>query len=459
LSASPSIVGRLLRLLLLGLLFAGIGFAALVVAGIRFDPDDPLHRTNVAHAALQRSVSADGRMPEPTALPSILQRSLREDPEFWYLVRTAERETSHGFTPDRRRMVDAAARGVPDGHWYITAGQQAVGLSVSSGMLLALGGGAAPTMADMIAMVVALVAGAFLPVLMLLLLVFGICILILQRLLGRELRALSARARALADAPDGLRLDRGSAPADLDPLVDGFNSLLAAQEARLARARRFLADAAHELRQPLTRAAMQASDLAPSPQRGQVLAAIDGLDSIVATILSLARVRGQDIVLKPLDLALLARTIVAERHPSASEAGQSLGYVGPPSGLLLDGDEGLLRSLLGNLIDNAVRHAPTRRGVRVRVSSEGDEIVLGVEDGGGGLTAAQMERLVQPFTRGTANGNGLGLGLALVAEAAAHLRGRLEQGWVPDGSFALAARFPASAGQAPRLAGPKPDAT
>ncbi len=158
-----------------------------------------------------------------------------------------------------------------------------------------------------------------------LLLMVGLAMLALQRLLRRALRALAGLTGALADAPDGARLDRGSAPADLDPLIDGFNSLLDSQEARLARTRRFIADVSHELRHPLTLAAMQASDLAPSPQRGRVLAAIESLDSIVATMLSLARVRGQDFALKPIDAALLARTIVAERHPAASEAGQSLG--------------------------------------------------------------------------------------------------------------------------------------
>ena len=118
----------------------------------------------------------------------------------------------------------------------------------------------------------------------------------------------------------------------------------------------------------------------------------------------------------PVDLLALARQLTAELVPRALRAGLDLGMdEAAQTPVWVAGEALLLREVLSNLIDNALRYAGAGASVTVGVQRSGTQACLSVEDSGPGIALEQQERIFQPFVRGTqARGEGLGLGLSLV---------------------------------------------
>jgi two-component system sensor histidine kinase TctE len=220
--------------------------------------------------------------------------------------------------------------------------------------------------------------------------------------------------------------------------VSSVNDLLTRLKDSIATQKRFLADAAHQLKTPLAGLRMQA-DLAQREATDaealkQSLKQI-GRASIRAThtvnqLLSLARAEGGGTAIsrQPCDLARLTMDAVREAVPRAMDKRIDLGYDGaePGSpGVVLEGNPTLLKELVRNLVDNALNYTPStpeRPGVitaRVLVDPFGHVLALQVEDNGPGIPEAERELVFQPFYRalGT-NVDGSGLGLPIVLEIA-----------------------------------------
>ena len=226
-------------------------------------------------------------------------------------------------------------------------------------------------------------------------------------------------------------------PDEVQPLVAALNELLERLRAALERERAFLADAAHELRTPLTALHLQTGTLARASGEAERSAAMAGLTAgvqrvihLVEQLLSLARQEpraGNAPV--PVRLDDVAREVVAELVPLADAGGIDLG-ISAARPASVTGDPDALRTLLRNLVDNAVRYTP--RGGRVDVSVETPAApaphsapsgaTLVVADDGPGIPAAERERVFDRFyRRAGAAAPGSGLGLAIVrAIAAAH---------------------------------------
>ena len=222
------------------------------------------------------------------------------------------------------------------------------------------------------------------------------------------------------------------------PLVDSVNDLLRRLGDSMATQKRFLADAAHQLKTPLAGLRMQA-DLAQregtsTEELKRSLQHI-GRSSIRAThtvnqLLALARAEGGATVLahQPCDLADLVIDVVRDSVPRALEKGIDLGYDGvePDSPLAqVDGNPTLLKELVRNLVDNAINYTPSSRerpGVitaRVLADRFSQVVLLQVEDSGPGVPESERELIFQPFYRalGT-DADGSGLGLPIVMEMA-----------------------------------------
>jgi two-component system sensor histidine kinase TctE len=216
------------------------------------------------------------------------------------------------------------------------------------------------------------------------------------------------------------------------------NDLLTRLKASIATQKRFLADAAHQLKTPLAGLRMQA-DLAQREQFNaaelkQSLKQI-GRSSMRAThtvnqLLALARAEnsGKALVRQPCDLAALAVEAVRDTVPRAMEKHVDLGYDGAEpgsAGVRLEGNPTLLKEMIRNLLDNAVAYTPStpqQPGVvtaRVLADPFGGVLVLQVEDTGPGIAESERELVFQPFYRtlGT-NVDGSGLGLPIVREIA-----------------------------------------
>ena len=239
--------------------------------------------------------------------------------------------------------------------------------------------------------------------------------------------------------PDDLSpLDDKAVPLEVAPLVQSVNDLLTRLNDSIATQKRFLADAAHQLKTPLAGLRMQA-DLAQregtsTEDLKRSLQQI-GRSSIRAThtvnqLLALARAEsgGIHIARQPCNLVQLTMDVVQDCLPRAMDKRIDLGFEGAEAhmpGVWLDGNPTLLQELVRNLVDNAINYTPSsaeRPGIvtaRVLADTFGKVLLLQVEDSGPGIPEAERELVFQPFYRTLGNeADGSGLGLPIVLEIA-----------------------------------------
>jgi two-component system OmpR family sensor kinase len=260
--------------------------------------------------------------------------------------------------------------------------------------------------------------------------------LLIWRLVGRELRFLESTAQDIARrTPESLEpIAGGAIPQEIQPLAAALNGLLARLGHALTQQRHFIADAAHELRTPLTalRLQLQLAERAQDPvdrERAHAMLreGIARATRVVEQLLALARQDPEAPVESeaPVDLAELAKSVAHSEEPAAAARGLALAadVAGPA---LVHGDRDALRTLLENLVDNAIRYTP-RGQVTVRSGRAAAEAFLEVEDTGPGIPAAERARVFDRFYRGDdAPAGGSGLGLAIVRRIAERHRGRAE---------------------------------
>ncbi len=224
-------------------------------------------------------------------------------------------------------------------------------------------------------------------------------------------------------------IELAQAPHEVHSLALAVNQLLDAVRRSLSQEKRFVNDAAHQLRTPLaglvsqTELALGETELAAMKERLlKVHAGALRSAHLVHQLLSLARTEAE-ITLQPVDVAQLAREVAREWTPRALTAEIDLGYEGEGSVQVL-GEKLLLREVLNNLIDNALHYAGGGATLTVRVRTEGSHCLLEVEDNGPGLAVADMPRVFERFWRASELPGGCGLGLAIVAEIAQRHGGR-----------------------------------
>ncbi len=258
------------------------------------------------------------------------------------------------------------------------------------------------------------------------------------------LAELQQRIRRRA-ADDLSPIDETQAPEEVAPLVRAINDLLARLDRSFATQKRFLADAAHQLKTPLAGLRTQAEvaqreiDLGEREPEAlkrslqQMALASQRAAHMVNQLLAMARAEDREQIMRravPVDMMKLATDTVREFVPRALERRIDLGYEGPgadgASGLpqaapLVHGHPVLLHELLANLVDNALHYTPAGGTVTVRLLDDpfGQVVVLQVEDSGPGIPASERELVFQPFYRALGTDvDGSGLGLAIVAEIA-----------------------------------------
>ena len=218
-------------------------------------------------------------------------------------------------------------------------------------------------------------------------------------------------------------IELAQAPQEVHSLALAVNELLDAVRRSLSQEKRFVNDAAHQLRTPLaglvsqSELALQETELQPLHERlVKVHAGALRSAHLVHQLLSLARTEAE-VALHPLDVALLAREVAREWTPKALASQVDLGYEGDAV-VLVQGEKLLLREVLNNLIDNALHYAGTGTTLTVRVRRMEDCCWLEVEDDGPGLPEADLPRAFERFWRSSELPGGCGLGLAIVAEIA-----------------------------------------
>ena len=245
------------------------------------------------------------------------------------------------------------------------------------------------------------------------------------------LRRLAKEIHALQPQQE-MRLPERAVPQEIQPFWVAIQELLQRVEILLQRERRFVADAAHELRTPLAALSLQvenaraAQDLGVCQERlAQVESGLGRSRRLLDQLLTLERQVASAAQVRCIDMGELLREILAERVPvaEAREMEMILELTGP---LRILGDLLAYRVLISNALDNALRYAPAGTSVWLRWRLENASVVVEIEDEGPGIPAEQREAVFAPFHRGSLQGGeGSGLGLAIIAAAAQRLGGQL----------------------------------
>jgi two-component system OmpR family sensor kinase/two-component system sensor histidine kinase QseC len=239
-------------------------------------------------------------------------------------------------------------------------------------------------------------------------------------------------------------------PQEIAPLAQELNRLLARLDAAFQAQRAFVADAAHELRSPLTAVSLELQLLDRAPDaaarataRERLGAAVERAIHLLEQLLDLARnePRDQPHELTEVLLEPAAAQGVADSHALALSRRIELSLESEPVRVL--GNPEALRTLVRNLVDNAVRYTPPGGRVRVRIRAEGGG-VLEVSDSGPGIPPEERARVFDRFhrRRGSPEG-GSGLGLAIVKAIAERHGARVDLDDAPGGGLKVTVAFPA----------------
>jgi two-component system sensor histidine kinase TctE len=236
--------------------------------------------------------------------------------------------------------------------------------------------------------------------------------------------------RIRARRPDDMSpIDSRQVPEEISPLVGSFNDMLERLAQTIDMQKRFIADAAHQMKTPLAGMRMQ-SELALR-QTGpdeihrsleQLAKSSESATRLVNQLLALARAENQPhagLAFEQLDLGQLARATVQDWVPASFTHRIDLGYEAHDEPVAVTGNALMLRELLSNLIDNALRYTPAGGSVTVRVRCDAAQALLEVEDTGPGIAPSERPRVFERFYRILgSSAPGSGLGLAIVREIA-----------------------------------------
>lgn len=234
-------------------------------------------------------------------------------------------------------------------------------------------------------------------------------------------------------------------PNELLPLVDAINYQMSRLGRLLQARRRFLADAAHQIRTPLTVLGAQAeygqrqSD--PEEMHRTFTSLIDTMRStrrMANQMLTLARAEPANGLVEEfsrLDFAELVCEVAGELATLAQRKNIELSFERSAVPVMVDGNSTMLREMVSNLVDNALRYTQDNGHVTLDVTEADAAAVLRVVDDGPGIPAAEREKVFERFYRilGHSDSGGSGLGLAIVREIAGAHRGRIVLGEGPQG--------------------------
>lgn len=265
-----------------------------------------------------------------------------------------------------------------------------------------------------------------LPMLALVIVVGGLLVVGMRhglRPLGRAAHDVATRSATTLDP-----ISMSGVPYEITPLVSSVNELFSRLAVAFSAQRRFLADAAHELRTPVTALRLQlqllrrsSEDASREEALAELEAGIDRTQRLVEQLLQVARSEPDGELLRKerIDLASLVRSVVGTLSSKAEHNGIDLG-ASAPAPVWIDGDASQLTVLLNNLVENALRYTPRGGIVDVESFESGTQPGIRVIDNGPGIVESERARVFERFHRGESahtdapDAGGSGLGLAIV---------------------------------------------
>ncbi len=246
-------------------------------------------------------------------------------------------------------------------------------------------------------------------------------------------------------------VDTDGIPKEVQPLVQELNLLLSRMDQALQSQQRFVADAAHELRSPITALKLQVQTLARANDEAsrtqgiaRLLGGIDRISRLVEQLLALARHEplSQKFEVEPVSLNACLEQAKSDVLPLLVSKDIELRQGRSESATVL-GEAGSLRILIRNLLDNAARYIPEGGTIQTDLVLEKDGVLLTIQDSGKGIPRAERSRVFDRFFRvpGTEQ-TGTGLGLAIVKAVAERYKGTVELDNAELGGLLVKVRFP-----------------
>jgi len=214
-----------------------------------------------------------------------------------------------------------------------------------------------------------------------------------------------------------------NSPKEMTPVLDAINDLFIRLQSAIIREQRLTADAAHELRTPLSVVMIHAQNALASQNESDRTSALIELEKgmsrisrLLEQLLTLSKINPETIPKEKLDLVLLSQNIIAQMVPKIYEKNQEIElHYDEKATFLISGSEFLLEILLRNLIDNASRYSPEEGLITVSVVRLEQTVLLSIEDSGPGVPEEDFDKLAERFYRQQQNqSTGAGLGLSLV---------------------------------------------
>jgi hypothetical protein len=291
-----------------------------------------------------------------------------------------------------------------------------------------------------------------------LVIVFGLSWIVAGRML-RPLHAITSTARRLSGSNLHERINLKGPRDELKELADTFDSMLGRLDSAFSAQREFVANASHELRTPLTiirtEVDVALSDPEVSPEELQemgsaITEAVDRSEALIDGLLVLASADSEgNSALTELDLADVAAAEVDLASAEADDLGLRLELDLDPAPVL--GEQALIERLVGNLVENSIRHNLPDGWFSIKTRTEGDKAVLTVTNSGPLLSPEDLERLFERFYRPDKSRSrktgGFGLGLSIVKSVAAAHGGEVRLAGLAEGGLEVTVLLPAAGTQ------------
>ncbi len=408
------------------LTFTAVYIAAIAVfLAVIVVTDDPNRDRNshtgpriaLSRAAVDLARTENGlRLPRDGGFADMASRN----PAIWLIGRSGDASFSFGRVPDSvARAFERNSLLIESGRFYVPGVERPLANAVverrrvgSGSILLAVGGVDPKTLGSGDSLGASWGEGV-LVILFWIAIVGFAAVLIALPILSRALRPLAAEAASILPQAPARRLDEEKAPRELLPLVRGFNAALDRLASELGRQRRFIADAAHELRTPLAVVTLRVEALQDEADKQELRRGLGRLVHLVSQMLDVERLSLSGRERSPVDLAAIARDVVADLAPTAIKSGYDLSLEAPDAPVTVTGDAHAIARAITNLVGNSVAHGGGAGQILVVV---GANRTIDVVDEGPGVPAALQPRLFEPFSRGSSDADGCGLGLHLTRE-------------------------------------------
>ncbi len=422
------LVGRLagLQAIMLTLLILLIGLAAIVLLRAGLMPQDYEGSTiDTLKDAIVRG--ADGLALRKTADLSTLRS---EHADLWFVIRdTQGNQLSEGTIPqefapiaaaldhvnEARLRWNAAEMSPPSGlvKWVDTAAGRVQILTGTYGQL---------SIWRAMATTPLLFFNVILPIIVLMTLATLVATPFVVRRTMRGLGQAAAQAERIDIDQRGVQLPLDEVPIEITPLVRAINDALGRLDKGYERHKRFLGDAAHELRTPIAILQTRLESLPQGADKTRLLEDVARLSILAEQLLDIQRLDQHSGEFVCVDLVVLGQRVAADLAPLAIAAGYEMSFEPEVEHLTVMGDPVSLERALTNLVQNAIQHGGRRGTITIRVENPSTFAVM---DEGPGIPIEHRERIFEPFHRLQQHDRGAGLGLNLVQEIARRHNGHV----------------------------------